>query len=257
MFKNPVRNNQDAYRLWFEYLKANKDYERLCREIREYLSLQEKKQSFFIPSNDWQYKQLVNLINVFSYWGDVYSILWENKAADISRRIEQAKTNIIEQDKLFQLYEPVGLEAMFMLANVTIPQNYISLAIPINVPIDDLIEQFKEIVFKKQEEIKTKSVEKKPPFPSLSRKLPERDLICLRRYLEVYRLKEIEGLSWGEVIQKVDSKDEIHKSFDPKVWRRERDNAKDIIKNTERNIFPGEYGQVRERKKRTTKKRSR
>lgn len=54
----------------------------------------------------------------------------------------------------------------------------------------------------------------------------------------------------------VDPENKIHsEATDYKVWRRELDNAKDIIGNVGRNIFPGEYGQVKERKKRTTKKR--
>jgi len=254
VIENPVIENQEVYRLWYDYLRANRDYEELCSYIQEFKTLGEKA---FLPLGDWQHSKVVGFAKVYSYWGDIFINSWEDTFTEINRRIEQqvGKDNdpsrkIVEQDKLSSLREFTSLEEAY----ITIPQNYFSLSIPYGVPIDKLMEQLREIVLRK---IEGRQPDKRPLFPLPSRKLFECDIKNLRRYLEVYRLKEIARLSWGEVIQQVDPRDEINKCLDPKVWRRERDSARDIIENVGRNIFPGEYGQVKERKKRTTKKKVR
>lgn len=236
--------DHEVYHLWYEYLKANKDFKKVCDIMLKFSNLPEDKQrSFFIdPINELGFERLQNLTFVFGTWGDVYKTSWEDKLVYIHIQMTQKKEN----EKIIPFSN--------LLTAIQYP-NLFTLGIPIEADIDDLVRQFREMVSKKQEEAKVKPVKKAPPFPLPSRKLSESDIKNLRRYLEVYHLKEIEKLSWGEVIQKLDPKDKIHKSLDPKVWRRERDNARDVIENTSNNIFPGEYGQVRQRKKRTTKKR--
>jgi hypothetical protein len=257
VIENPVIENQEVYRLWYDYLKANKDYERLCKEIREALKLSKKEQASF-PCGNWEYSQVINFAKVYSYWGDVHVIAWEDKLSEISRKIAQVETNddpslkIVEQDKLSSLCEFTSLKEAY----ITIPQNYFSLLIPYGVPIDKLMEQLREIVLKKIEG----RPDKRPLFPLPSRKLSEGDIKNLRRYLEVYRLMEIEKLTREEVSKKIDPDKKIHKGNDPSVWSRENRSAKDIIENAGKNIFPGEYGQnikKGEKKKVTTKNRKR
>ena len=241
VIENPVIENQEVYRLWYDYLKANKDYERLCKEIREALKLSKKEQASF-PCDNWEYSQVINFAKVYSYWGDVHVIAWEDKLSEISRKIEQAgkdddpSLKIVEQDKLSSLCEFTSLEEAY----ITITQNYFSLLIPYGVPIDKLMEQLREIVLKK---IEGRQPDKRPLFPLPSRKLSGGDIKNLRRYLEVYRLREVKRLGWEEVIKELDPDNRIHKAFDRRSWQLENQSAKDIIENVGRNIFPGTYGQ--------------
>lgn len=171
VIENPVRENQEVYRLWFEYLRENKHYKRFHAWSLEYVvSLEEKAPP--PPFKELsQCEYLLSLFDVFKCWGFVHGLSWENKLLDINSKIEQVETNddpsrkIVEQDKLSSLYKATSVEELFMLHNVTIPQNYLSLAIPINAPIDSLMEQFREVVVRKQEEARESQLRKDLSFP--------------------------------------------------------------------------------------------
>jgi len=238
--------NQETYQLWYEYLRANKTYEKMCMEFENFISLPEKERPLF-PFSDWNMSQVINFQNVYQHWGNVCITSWEKTLSRINDEINQTINN--PSREIVELKEPLSqypsLSFKFNFHNTEIVyQHHIALAIPLNASIDDLVEQFREIVTKKQREVKR---EERPLFPLPSRKLSEDDIKNLQRYLKVYRLKEIEKLSWEKIRENFP---DIHKSIHLKVWQRERDNARDIIENVSRNIFPGEYGQVKERKKR-------
>ena len=63
----------------------------------------------------------------------------------------------------------------------------------------------------------------------------------LKRYLKIYDLKEIEGLTMGEIVNLMDtsSKSEIDSVM--RVFWADLAKAKKIISNTEHNEFPGNY----------------
>lgn len=248
MIENPLRENQEAYKLWYEYLKENKTYKKMCMEFENFVSLPEKERPLF-PFSDWNVSQVINFQNVYPYWGNVSISSWEETLPRINNEINQAINDNGLSKKIVELKEEEYPSLSFKYdfrGMEMIHQHHIALAIPLNASIDDLVEQFREIVTKKQKEVKR---EERPLFPLPSRKLSEDDINLLKRYLEVYRLKEIEKLSWEKVRENFPG---IHESIHLKVWQRERDNARDIIENTGRNTFPGEYGQVKERKKRVT-----
>lgn len=251
VIENPVRGNEEIYRLWYEYLQANKTYGKMCMEQENFLNLPEKERplSFF---NNYLPPQINSFYEVNKYWGDT-SISWENKLSEINDRINQAINN--HSEKIVELKEPRLCPPLSFKFNDIEIQDHIALVVPLLVPIDDLVKQFKKIITEKQKEVRGQKIKKRPLFPLPSKKLSESDIENLRRYLEVYRLRE-NRLPWKDVMKEIDPNNEIHsEATDYKVWRRERGNARDIIENVSRNIFPGEYGQVKERKKRTTKKR--
>jgi len=137
---------------------------------------------------------------------------------------------------------------------------FLTLSIPLDTPKEILISQFDKIITDLQKEWeKEKAQFSIVPFPEPSKTISIKDIEFYERYLQVYRLKDRQGLSWKEVIEKLDPKGEIHPSernlYDPREWRKERDNARDIIKNVGQNIFPGEYGWKR-RKERKLKNRT-
>ncbi|MEW6380813.1 MAG: hypothetical protein AB1611_14565 [bacterium] len=237
--------NQEAYRLWYEYLKLNKDYEKICYVVRESTKLidHEHESLFMRQIENLGFNQVKNLTLVFWDWGDVHNLSWEEKLCDIQQRMYryQPPKDILPFPNLPTFFPE--------FSKILRDPNFFTIGIPLNVPIDDLMEQIRLIISKKQEELKINPIKKHPRFPLPSKRLSESDLKNLRRYLEVYHLREVEKLNWKDVIQRVNADNGIHKSIHLKVWQRERDNARDIIENVGKNIFPGEYGQVKERKR--------
>ncbi len=246
----------EIYKLWYEYLKKNKDYENFWKYVRERKKLPPEQKSSLDPPDEL--KRFVNenlkgFIETVFYWGDVHSFSWEDKLIGICKRIKE-NNKILEDNELKQLYPVKTLEEAFTIYALMIPKNYFTLNIPLNAPAEDLIEQFKNIVIEKQKEIKGKKIVK-PPFPKPKGRIlteDEKDIGRFKIWLKAYEEVRVKGRDLFEVIQELDPGSNLHKrkiQSKLRTWARDIKNVVDIIDNTGRNIFPGNYGESKRRKK--------
>ena len=236
----------EIYRLWYEYLKENEAYKEFCSQTDKDLDSP--------------------LYKVYESWGDIHTTPWEDTIERICQRIKSYMQSSDDNPKVWE-YSPLWafdicvqsykenfkrnprlkeIRKFFaMEENPKWCEDNILLKVDINTPIEDLTRQFRKIVSEKRKsrELSDKDTEQYAPFPKPSKALNGKDVECLERYLEVYRLRENQGLSWKEVADRIDIDGEIHGKgcFTLDVWRKERNKAKLIIKNAGRNIFPGQY----------------
>jgi len=277
---------RDNYFLWYEYLKANEFY----REFLEFLHQSENNSLILtkkITPTEWKnlpdlpqklvnYKYLSNFYEVFSYWGDIQNISFDDKfdyflfQLDMNYQREHFRSiqniSIVSMiDKIIQAYkknkgrEPNLQQIKDYILAYEKNKYLLSLEVPVDPPLDDLIKQFKNLVIERKESFRN-DVKKKPAIPKLSKDLNKRDLKCLWRYLKVWKLVK-SGKEWLEIYKKIDPKKKIYNPLNPgKQLKDDYKNAEEIINNVAKNIFPGPHGEAerqRKRKNRTISKKSR
>ncbi|MGA1825946.1 MAG: hypothetical protein ACMUIP_14920 [bacterium] len=210
-------------------------------------------------------KYFPKLFEVFKFWEDIHSISWEEKlenityllyrdkwvdptlkiseyspASDIEMRIKAYNKHFNKDPLLEQLRGDISLYEKHY-------PNHFFLRVPQKLPINVLIEQFKNILSEKQQEHK-----KELSFPVPTKHLTQKDAKFLRRYLKIWCMVKREGLNIHEAREKMDPNDQIHKKwYATRSWQREINNAEDIINNVGQGFFPGFYGEYKKKIKKT------
>jgi hypothetical protein len=215
MNKEQLIKNKEMYRLWYEYLKFDLWYKNYCEAKRcdsDFLvpvnKLNNKLRTILYPMSLSNYYS-----DIFYQWGNVFEYSFEEIFSEFQKRLSSKKKQssfTSQVDLYIKKYKKSHKEE------------------PTAKQIRDFLHEL-ELPF--------------VPIPT--RKVSDRELNCLERYLKIWKAIKIEGLSLQDAVNKIDPQGNIHKKKSAmKAWRRDVLFAKRIILNAGRGEFPGNYQKV-------------
>lgn len=246
MAKKNEWSRSEVYELWFEYFKRSKGFKRLLdgfkgkEDYKYFISLTFKKPSLaYDPAINSYFFFREAIYKSFDHW-------WENEFPNMEKSIRDIteKTNELFGFLYTSEFHPENQNPKHERIDHVWVHN--ELCGDIVIKIDGLIEWKVEellkgirkiIISKKKASMEDESLSKGNLYPSKPLRFNE-----IKRYLQVYDLRNENNpkLKWREIGTKLYSKREWNESVE-RALHIDYNNAKKIIQNVEKGIFPGKY----------------
>jgi prophage maintenance system killer protein len=271
---------KEYYRLWVEYLKESDIYKIFCERRVElerdaekniYDPLTEKQSdsdSRRLFKRKVAYEQLVDIFDKFA---DIHSSdydferWWDHTLKDMNKRI--ANPSIVDKldvgaiamellDDIEDVYEEqVRDEIDFDDIRISLSDScgeykgQLVLKIDTYYPVNTLVKRFERIIRQHKKDYRI-TVEAEDQYMHMDQPVIRSNHLTneIDKYLKVYRLKK--NMKWLAVVKEItprsgtytDKKGKLKVLPDTlRTFQRYRSKAKKIIKNVEKDIFPGQY----------------
>jgi hypothetical protein len=265
--QNEDENRKEVLNLWWEYLKRSDIYKEYCVIVRNNLDKGIRFNGIKWPKKFKEEKGIENKLsqNMFYYhvtFGDVYlntfNNWWRKRKITQGEEIEinnyreieiydfeQDVNSCIESFKSDKGREPTLQEFRdkFLFNKNTFFNNlYLRINLLTSDKTENLVKHVSKIVKEQRRDPYIRELRSKINLEQFSSARVKETYFKpreLERYLEIYDLKEKEGLTMNGVIEKMgkDSKDTDIRS----IFHQDLKRAKKIIKNVESCRFPGDY----------------
>lgn len=229
------------YKLWIEYLKRSDKYKEYCVEIKRKPASNEKE---FVRNptmginysifGDVHTQPLEDILSSIEDWNIFFTPIYDYSEF-ISDDIDLCTDHFKEKYNREPNIEEMKTFLINLLSNPS--QLYLRIDIT-NGTVEEITEAFeKRLKIYKKETLQQQRAGRKKLFMNPSTRIREDELY---RYLQVYDLSH-QGLEMKEIIKKMEpSKDNTDVNIQ-RTFYRDLENAKNIIRNVENCVFPGEY----------------
>ena len=220
---------KEYYRLWWEYLRRSDRYKEYCLKFGT-------TEQYYHPDLDFTFNENGDVhrppLDDFEQWYQFKKIQIEieghqKKTAQVKYLDEFIQARF--QETVTHLSEKLGREPtirefqeyFFDDLEITDTEKF--------VVTPGLFDTGKDIIDKVREWLKGRTIRK-----------PTTRYDDLEKYLQIYDLKQ-QGQTVKEIVKERDLPGDAHTN--EREYQRYIEKAREIIRNTEKNIFPGNYGQ--------------
>lgn len=268
--------SKDFYKLWWKYLKRSDNYKEYCKFVREFMKEKGKyprteqcPEKFLKKVKNYNSEDyiLVPMFDVYLDFEDVFSRSFDRWWK--IRKILQTKRNEIirEEVEIYDLDEEIdsyiGDFKEFKGREPTLREFkkgasfskifgidlYLKIDLLSSARIKDLKELIGKIIRERKNSLRRLRcrVNLEPFSNNKYKEFYPPKIDELKRYLDVYDLKK-KGLSISAIIEKIEPNRNSKGADIQRAFYQDIARAKNIIKNVESGIFPGEYQPLKRKK---------
>lgn len=221
--------------LWVEYLKRSDKYKAYCELIRQGTTFQDNDSAMFINYSlfgDVYTQSLENILSSVNDWNSFFTPIY-----DYSEHISNDIDLCINHFEKTYNRKPTIEEIKIFLIEIMRDSSKLYLKIDItDVTAEEITEAFSQrLIITNKETLQQKGRKKPFLYPSTRIRLDE-----LKRYLRVYDLSR-QGLKMKDIIKELNPSSDNTDVDVQRSFYRDLENAKNIIQNVEKGIFPGNY----------------